>query len=193
MSFSRHYYEPSPSTHSGLWVMEYPVHGDSRGCFASPIVMDDDTPTDLRVKIVQTNFSISCYGTTRGVHAEPWDKQITVIKGEVLAAIVNMRDPEHFGSVCTIRIKPGICIHVPNGFGNSFQVLSEEAIYSYAVTDVWKPGIIYPAINPYDEDLAIPWIVPVEKVILSDKDLHNPLLKQALQQRLNQDQTHIIQ
>ena len=66
----------------GLLVAELPVHGDSRGWFKENwqrVKMCALGAPDLTW--VQNNISFNAErGVTRGVHAEPWDKWISVAR-----------------------------------------------------------------------------------------------------------------
>ena len=67
----------------GLKVVDLAVHGDSRGWFKENwqrAKMCALGIPDLRV--VQNNISYNdSRGVTRGIHAEPWDKFISVARG----------------------------------------------------------------------------------------------------------------
>jgi dTDP-4-dehydrorhamnose 3,5-epimerase len=58
---------------------------------------------------------------------------------------------------------------IPDGFGHAFLVLSDVAGFAYKVTDYYSPAgertILW-----NDPDLAIPWPVASEQVVVSDKD-----------------------
>jgi len=126
---------------------------------------------------VQTNLSISSYGTIRGIHAEPWNKYIVPIRGMVFAAIVDLRiGSRTYGEVELFpNWDASSALFVPAGCGNSFSVLSEEVHYLYNVDEYWSPKNPYPAVRYDDPTLNIPWPIPDEKRIISPKDLDNPL------------------
>lgn len=67
---------------------------------------------------------------------------------------------------------------VPKGFAHGFVVLSEEAIVAYKVDNYYAPqcdrGVAYD-----DEALGINWIVPKEKLKISQKDTKHPSFKLA--------------
>ena len=87
----------------GLVVFDLPVHGDNRGWFKenwqrakmTEIGLPDFGP-------VQNNISFNTMrGVTRGIHAEPWDKYISIATGEVFGAWVDLRPGKSFGEVFT--------------------------------------------------------------------------------------------
>lgn len=91
----------------GLKVVDLAVHGDSRGWFKENwqrAKMCALGIPDLRV--VQNNVSYNdSRGVTRGIHAEPWDKFISVARGSVFGAWVDLREgSETYGKVYTCTL-----------------------------------------------------------------------------------------
>ena len=68
---------------------------------------------------------------------------------------------------------------VPRGFAHGFAVLSETAIFQYKCDNFYHPEADG-GINIKDESLGIDWRIPVEKAILSEKDLKHACLKDAV-------------
>ena len=127
---------------------------------------------------VQQNISYNKEaGVTRGLHAEPWDKFVSVIIGKVFCAFVDLRPGKNYGKKFTIMMEDSIGIFVPKGVANSYQTLVPDVYYSYLVSKHWSPKVIYRAVNIADPDLDIQWPIPLEKAIISDKDMKNPCLK----------------
>jgi dTDP-4-dehydrorhamnose 3,5-epimerase len=132
-------------------------------------------PPDFQM--VQQNISYNKQtGVLRGIHAEPWDKFVSIIKGKVFAAWVDLRK-ESFGKVYTTIIDENKAVFVPRGVANSYQTLEPDVYYSYLVNDHWSPDKIYKAVNPMDPALQINW--PIEESIISDKDKKNPMLSEV--------------
>ncbi|MEF2792815.1 MAG: dTDP-glucose 4,6-dehydratase, partial [Alistipes dispar] len=124
----------------GLLVFDLPVHGDNRGWFKENwqrakmmgLGLPDFGP-------VQNNISFNATkGVTRGIHAEPWDKYISIATGEIFGAWVDLRPGESFGQVYTTRLDPSKAIYVPRGVGNSFQALQDGTVYTYLVNAHWS-------------------------------------------------------
>ena len=164
----------------GMLLIDLPVHGDNRGWFKenwqrekmSAIGLPDFGP-------VQNNISFNdAVGTTRGIHAEPWDKYISIAFGKVFGAWVDLRPGENFGTVFTAELDPSTAIYVPRGVGNSYQTLEPNTAYTYLVNDHWSPEAVgeYRFLNLADEDAAIAWPIPLEDAELSDKDRAHPRL-----------------
>ena len=70
----------------------------------------------------------------------------------------------------------GLQFFVPRGFAHGFAVLSETAIFQYKCDNFYHPEADG-GINIKDESLGIDWRIPVEKAILSEKDLKHACLK----------------
>jgi dTDP-4-dehydrorhamnose 3,5-epimerase/reductase len=160
----------------GLTVWELPVHGDNRGWFKENwqrAKMVDAGMSDFGP--VQNNMSFNdAAGTTRGIHAEPWDKFISVASGRIFGAWVDMRSGPTFGTVFTAELDPSRAVFVPRGVGNSFQTLEPNTAYSYLVNEHYSPDGEYPSVNPADESLGIDWPIPLEQAELSAKDRAQP-------------------
>ena len=89
----------------GLIVFDLPVHGDNRGWFKENWQRAKMTALGLPdFGPVQNNISFNAKkGVTRGIHAEPWDKYISIATGAVFGAWVDLRPGESFGQVCDLR------------------------------------------------------------------------------------------
>jgi dTDP-4-dehydrorhamnose 3,5-epimerase len=164
----------------GLLVIALAVHGDSRGWFKESFqrekMVEQGFPADFN--IVQNNVSYNAQrGATRGIHAEPWDKYISISVGSAFAAIVDLRKGDTFGKVLTFELNPGIALFVPKGCGNSYQSLEDGTTYSYLVNAHWSPDTKYTAVNLADPALKIQWPLPLEMAEISAKDKINPMLK----------------
>jgi dTDP-4-dehydrorhamnose 3,5-epimerase len=165
----------------GLFVIALAVHGDSRGWFKESFQKEKMValgfPPDFEV--VQNNISYNAQrGVTRGIHAEPWDKYVSIAVGSAFAAIVDLRKGDTFGKVLTFELNPGIALFVPKGCGNSYQSLEDGTTYSYLVNAHWSPDVKYTAVNLADPDLKIQWPLPLEIAEISAKDKINPMLKE---------------
>ena len=89
-------------------------------------------------KNCKNNVSFSRKNVLRGLHAEPWDKYISVAdEGKVLGTWVDLREGETFGNTYQTIIDASKGIFVPRGVANGFQVLSDKVSYSYLVNDYW--------------------------------------------------------
>ena len=164
----------------GVVVYDLPVHGDNRGWFKEnwqrekmlALGLPDFTP-------VQNNISFNeKAGTTRGIHAEPWDKYVSVATGRIFGAWVDLREGPSFGAVFSTELDPSQAIFIPRGVGNAFQTLEDNTAYSYLVNDHWSADAQgqYTFLNLADETADIPWPIPLRDAELSDKDKLHPRL-----------------
>ncbi|PZU46381.1 MAG: dTDP-4-dehydrorhamnose reductase [Microbacterium sp.] len=162
----------------GLVVFDLPVHGDARGWFKENWQREKMTALGLPdFGPVQNNISFNdAVGTTRGIHAEPWDKWVSVATGRIFGAWVDLRQGPTFGAVFTTELDPSKAIFVPRGVGNSYQTLEPDTAYAYLVNDHWSPDAAYSFVNLADETAAIDWPIPLSDVEISPKDLSHPRL-----------------
>ena len=166
----------------GLLVLRIPVHEDDRGWFKENWQREKMLALGLPdFGPVQNNVSFNTRrGATRGIHAEPWDKLVSVATGRVFGAWVDLRDGPSFGTTATAEIDPGTIVFVPRGVGNAYQALEDGTAYTYLVNDHWRPGTVYPALDLADPTAAIPWPIPLSQADVSDKDRANPRLHEAV-------------
>jgi len=168
----------------GMLLIDLPVHGDSRGWFKEnwqrekkiQLGMPDFGP-------VQNNISFNAEkGVTRGIHAEPWDKYISIGAGKIFGAWVDLREGDSFGTVFTATLDPSKAIFVPRGVGNSFQALEDNTVYTYLVNDHWsaEAQAQYTFLNLADPTINIQWPIPLDKAELSDKDKAHPQLADVI-------------
>jgi len=164
----------------GMLLIDLPVHGDARGWFK------ENWQRQKKLELgfpdfgpVQNNISFNAKkGVTRGIHAEPWDKYISIGSGRIFGAWVDLREGDSFGTVFTAELDPTKAIFVPRGVGNSFQALENNTIYTYLVNDHWsaEAQAEYTFLNLADPTVNIPWPIPLSKAELSDKDKSHPQL-----------------
>src|SRR6478736_3477602 len=131
----------------GVVLYDLPVHGDNRGWFKENWQREKMVALGLPdFRPVQNNISFNeKAGTTRGIHAEPWDKFISVATGRIFGAWVDLRQGPTFGAVFTAQLDPSQAIFVPRGVGNSYQTLAPGTAYTYLVNDHWSADAAYTA------------------------------------------------
>ena len=162
---------------AGLVVTQLDVHGDNRGWFKENWTFPRrglSTQADT-FRPVQNNVSFNAKrGATRGMHAEPWDKYVSVANGRVYGAWVDMREgSDTYGEKFGCEIGPDTAVFVPRGVANGFQALEDNTTYIYLVNDRWSPDAQY-AFCSYRE---IDW--PLEPTEVSAKDEEHPALADA--------------
>ena len=65
---------------------------------------------------------------------------------------------------------------MPRGFAHGFAVLSEIAVFQYKCDNFYAPQADG-GIRIKDESLGIDWRIPMDKVLLSEKDRNHPCLE----------------
>ena len=165
----------------GLRVVDLAVHGDSRGWFKENFQRAKMTALGIPdLRVVQNNVSFNAErGVTRGIHAEPWDKFVSVATGSVFGAWVDLREGSAtYGRVYTCTLDPSRAIYVPRGVGNSFQALEDGTAYTYLVDAHWSLELkkTYTFVNLADPQLGIEWPIPLSEATISEADRHHPML-----------------
>ena len=165
----------------GLRVVDLAVHGDSRGWFKENWQRAKMTGLGIPdLHVVQNNISYNAErGVTRGIHAEPWDKFVSVATGSVFGAWVDLREGSAtYGRVYTTTLDPSKAIYVPRGVGNSFQALEDGTAYTYLVDAHWSLELkkTYTFVNLADPQLGIEWPIPLSEATISEADRHHPML-----------------
>ena len=152
---------------------------------------------------------MSSYGVMRGLHYQrmPYtqSKLVRSVKGAVLDVAVDIRNGsptfgQHVSCLLTGRDEEGMKMaeqwekeslipnsssliglqfFIPRGFAHGFAVLSETAVFQYKCDEFYHPEADG-GINIKDETLGIDWHIPMEKAILSEKDLKHACLKDAV-------------
>ncbi len=163
----------------GLTWFDIPVHGDNRGWFKENWQREKMIAAGLPdFGPVQNNMSFNeKVGTTRGIHAEPWDKFVSVGTGRIFGAWVDLREGDSFGEIFTLELDPTKAVFIPRGVGNSFQVLEENTLYSYLVNDHWSVDGDYAFLNLADPTIQIQWPISLENTERSEKDKTHPTLE----------------
>lgn len=162
----------------GVVVYDLPVYGDNRGWFKENWQREKMIAAGLPdFGPVQNNISFNDKaGTTRGLHAEPWDKFVSVATGRIFGAWVDLREGPSFGAVFTTELDASKAIFIPRGVANSYQTLEDNTSYIYLVNDHWSPDAEYTFLNLADETANVPWPIPLTDAEVSQKDLSHPRL-----------------
>ena len=183
--------EAIKTTIPGLVVFKLGVFRDNRGWFkeifnhakvisAAREVLDEDEQGLKSLEefsIVQNNISYSSSEVIRGMHAEPWEKFISIASGKVYGVWVDLRGGPTSGQVFQMELTPETAIFVPRGVANGFQAL-EDTAYTYLVNDYWslelKPQ--YRFVNFNDPELGINWPLDINWNLVSEDDKNHPML-----------------
>ena len=169
----------------GVYAIEPRVFNDARGYFFEAWKKEEFEQNIGKVEFVQDNESKSSYGVLRGLHYQKGDasqaKLVRVIKGKVLDVAVDVRKSSPtFGQHVMVELSDENKrqFFIPRGFAHGFLVLSDEAIFTYKVDNVYAPQADA-GIRWNDPDLGIEWPIDPKDVQTSEKDLKQPFLKDA--------------
>lgn len=166
----------------GLIIFDVTSVGDERGYFQEKYQKTKLVAAGLpeSFNVVQNSLSYNKEaGVTRGFHAEPWDKYISVVTGTVFCAYVDLRKGDAFGKVVTTEITPNKAVFLPQGVANSFQTLGPDTYYLYSVNAHWSVDNYdkYCFANLADPDIGVAWPIALDKAIMSERDRNHPMLK----------------
>ncbi len=169
----------------GVVIIEPRIFKDDRGYFYESFSQREFEEKVCRTTFVQDNQSKSSYGVVRGLHFQkpPYcqSKLVRCIKGAVLDVAVDIRKGSPtFGKYVAVELTEDNHrqFFVPRGFAHGFAVLSDEAVFQYKCDNFYNKES-EGAVAWNDEELAIDWKVPAEKVVLSEKDRQNKCIADA--------------
>ncbi|MCF6366020.1 MAG: dTDP-4-dehydrorhamnose 3,5-epimerase [Bacteroidales bacterium] len=162
-----------------LFVIIPKIFEDNRGYFFESYNKTKFEKEGMIYNFIQDNQSMSKYGTIRGLHfqAKPFAqaKLVRVLSGNILDVAVDLRhEKSSFGKVFSVELngENKKQLLIPEGFAHGFSVLSETAVVSYKINNIYKPDFEQ-AIKFDDKILDIDWKVENEKIIVSEKDRRN--------------------
>lgn len=169
------------------YIVHDTIFQDSRGYFFESFNQHKFAAlTGINVPFIQDNQSLSTKGVLRGLHMQVGEyaqaKLVRVLQGRVLDVAVDLRkDSPTFGQQFTIELseESHTQLYIPRGFAHGFVVLSEFAVFFYKCDNYYnkesEKGIRY-----NDPELQIDWRLNGEELILSEKDMVNPFLKDII-------------
>jgi len=168
----------------GLWIIEPLVFKDERGYFMECYKKAEFEQQIGKVDFIQENESKSSFGVFRGLHYQAGEaaqaKIVRVIQGKVWDIALDIRKASStFGKYFAVELSGDNKrqLFIPRGFAHGFLVLSDTAVFSYMVDNVYSPaheGVI----NCMDSDLAIQWPLDKSQIRLSEKDKLGKRLKE---------------
>ena len=165
-----------------LVIIEPHVYLDERGYFFESYNKKNFVEFFNEINFIQDNESKSFRGVLRGFHFQnpPFEqaKLVRCIKGKVLDVALDLRKNScTYGKTYKVLLsgKNKKQFFIPRGFAHAFLVLSNTAIFSYKVDNVYKPnsenGILW-----NDPSLSVDWEFDKSQIIVSEKDKKLPLL-----------------
>lgn len=169
----------------GVYILEPKVFNDNRGYFFEAFKQEEFDKNVGETHFIQDNESCSSYGVFRGLHYQKGEmsqaKLVRVIQGKVLDIAVDIRrNSPTFSKFVAVELSEDNKrqLFIPRGFAHGFLVLSDKAVFTYKVDNVYAPA--YEASILYS-DPAIGLNLPLDpsEIITSEKDLKAKLLSEA--------------
>jgi dTDP-4-dehydrorhamnose reductase/dTDP-4-dehydrorhamnose 3,5-epimerase len=168
----------------GLIIIEPKVFFDSRGWFVESYNQKKFDDIGIIIEFIQDNHSFSLQkGVFRGLHFqnEPYaqTKLVRCTKGKVWDVVVDLRKSSStylkwYG--VELSYKNHRQLLIPRGFAHGFLTLEENSEVQYKVDNFYHSNSDR-SIRYDDPDIGIIW--PIEVMILSDKDIKAPYLKDS--------------
>lgn len=169
----------------GVYIIEPRVFEDARGYFFESFRQDEFDANVGKTVFIQDNESKSSRGVLRGLHYQKGDdsqaKLVRVIKGTVVDVAVDIRKSSPtFGKHVMVELSAENKrqLFIPRGFAHGFLVLSDEAIFTYKVDNIYAPQS-EASIRFNDPALGIEWPIAAQEMLLSPKDTNGKTLAEA--------------
>ena len=164
-----------------VWVCEPKVFADARGYFMETWRASDfNEHIGHEVNFVQDNQSMSSRGVLRGLHFQKGEfsqaKLVRVLQGTVVDVAVDLRQASPtFGKYVMVELSAENKrqLFIPRGFAHGFQVISDTAVFTYKVDNIYAPQAEC-SIRYDDPKIDIAWpITNTQELLLSEKDLQH--------------------
>ena len=164
-----------------VWVCEPKVFADARGYFMETWRASDfNEHIGHEVNFVQDNQSMSSRGVLRGLHFQKGEfsqaKLVRVLQGTVVDVAGDLRQSSPtFGKYVMVELSAENKrqLFIPRGFAHGFQVLSDTAVFTYKVDNIYAPQAEC-SIRYDDPKIGIAWpITNPQELLLSEKDLQH--------------------
>jgi dTDP-4-dehydrorhamnose 3,5-epimerase len=176
-----------PTELDGVVIVEPKVFADPRGFFLETWNAERYGAAGLPSAMVQDNLSSSARGVLRGLHyqyPEPQGKLVYALAGEVFDVAVDIRvGSPTFGRWVGVTLSADNKrqLFIPAGFAHGFCTTSEQALFAYKCTHLYRPqydrGLAW-----NDPEIGVRW--PIAAPLLSEKDAQAPRLRDISVDRL---------
>jgi dTDP-4-dehydrorhamnose 3,5-epimerase len=174
----------------GAWEVTPRQFRDERGVFLESFRADHLAEhVGHRLRIEQTNTSVSSRGTVRGVHfadvPPSQAKYVTAVSGSFIDFIIDIRTGSPtFGQWDSVLLDTvdRRSVYLSEGLGHAICALEDDSTVTYLCSSVYSPTREH-GINPLDPDLGLVFPDGLEP-LLSPKDAAAPTLAQAREQGL---------
>ncbi len=172
-----------PCRLDGLTLIEPAVHGDERGFFTETYRREWHAESGIAAEeeFIQDNHSRSARGVLRGMHFHIGTgvaKLVRCARGQIVDVAVDLRKGSPtYGQWEGVELDDENMrvLYVPVGFAHGFCVLSDVADVLYKQTAYYDPAVER-GIAWDDPDVGIEWPLPVDELIVSERDAAAPRL-----------------
>lgn len=170
----------------GLKLLTPKCFGDNRGWFFETYSKRTFLEYGIDITFVQDNHSFSSEkGILRGLHFQTNPKAQTKLircsKGEILDVVVDIRkNSKTYKKWVAVKLteENKKQLLIPKGFAHGFLTLVKNCEVQYKVDEFYSPECDR-SIRFDDPSLNIDWGVALSTLILSQKDINAPLLKDS--------------
>jgi dTDP-4-dehydrorhamnose 3,5-epimerase len=177
---------PLPTTLPGLTILEPGVFPDERGFFSETYRREWHAEAGIAAEeeFIQDNHSRSGRGVVRGMHFHIGPgvaKLVRCARGRILDVNVDLRrGSPTYGQWEGVELDDENMrvLYVPKGFAHGFCVLSEIADVLYKQTAYYDPEVER-GIAWDDPEIAIEWPLPLDELIVSERDRQAPKLAEV--------------
>jgi dTDP-4-dehydrorhamnose 3,5-epimerase len=164
-------------------IIEMAVFGDHRGFFTESYTREKFKEVGINIDFLQDNHSLSVEpGVLRGLHFQTDPKAQTKLVRATTGVIYDVLVDMRVGSPTYGKWEGYILsefnhrqLLVPKGFAHGFVTLSPNCNVQYKVDEYYSKendgGISFD-----DPAIGIEWPMPVDKLVLSEKDTQHPTL-----------------
>lgn len=175
----------------GAWVVTPRQFPDDRGVFMEGFRADHLAEhTGHQMQVVQTNISVSCAGTVRGIHyadvPPSQAKYITATTGALIDYIVDIRvGSPTYGQFDSVLLDADTrrAVYLSEGLGHAFCALQDNTTAVYLCSAVYNPQREH-GIHPLDPTIGLTLPDDIDTPTLSPKDAAAPTLAEAAEQGL---------
>lgn len=166
-------------------IIEMAVYGDHRGFFTESYTKEKFADAGITIDFIQDNHSLSVEpGVLRGTHFQRTPKAQTKIVRAVTGVIYDVLVDMRIGSPTYGKWEGYILsehnhrqLLVPKGFAHGFVTLTPNCNVQYKVDEYFSKehdgGIAFD-----DPEIGIQWPMPLNKLVLSEKDKQHPTLSE---------------
>lgn len=172
----------------GLLYFIAPKHTDERGYFSEMVLLPElEKIIGQPFTFKQANIVQSKLHVVRGMHAEGWNKLVTVINGQAFCALADLRrhspcylQVETFNLGYDLKPEQGCGLYIPQGVANSMCVMEAPLNYLYLVDKLYidRSTTDELSVSLHDPQLNIQWPLKPEEMIISARDREALTLKQ---------------